>query len=125
MWSLRDACEERADAFFDLLGSEGFAEIAFGAGGESFDDASFAAFGGDHDYGDAFGCGDGGESFEELEAVHYRHVDVAEDDVEGAFLNFDEGFGAVAGFEDFAEVEAGLAEGAFDDFAHNGGVVDD
>jgi hypothetical protein len=66
-----------------------------------------------------------GESFEEFEAVHHRHVDVAEDDVERAFLNFDESFGAVAGFEDFAEVEAGLAQGAFDDFAHYGGVVHD
>jgi hypothetical protein len=108
-----------------LFGSEGLAEIAFGAGGESFDYAGFAAFGGDHDYWDAFGGWNGGESFEELEAVHYGHVDVGEDDVERTFLNFDEGFGAVAGFEDFAEVEAGLAEGAFDDFAHYRGVVHD
>jgi hypothetical protein len=40
-------------------------------------------------------------------------------------LNFDEGFGAVAGFADFAEVEAGLAQCAFDDFAPYGGVIDD
>jgi hypothetical protein len=99
--------------------------ITFGTGGEGFDDAGFAAFGRDHDSGDTFGCGDGGESFEELEAVHYGRLDVAEDDVEGAFLNFEEGFGAFAGFEDFAEIEAGLAEGAFDDFAHYSGVVDD
>jgi hypothetical protein len=75
--------------------------------------------------GTPLGGWDGGECFEELEAVHYGHVDVAEADVERAFLNFDEGFGAVAGFENFAEVEAGLAEGAFDDFARYGGIVDD
>ncbi len=108
-----------------MLGGEGLAEIPFGAGGESFDDAGFAAFGGDHDYRDSFGCGDGGESLEELEAVHDGHVDVAEEDVEGAFSNFEEGFGAVAGFEDFAEVEPGLAEGAFDDLVRHGGVVND
>jgi hypothetical protein len=125
-WScLRDACQERAYAFFYLLGGEGFPEIAFGAGGEGFDYAGFAAFGGNHYDRDAFSGGNGGESFEEFETVHDRHVDVAEDYVERAFLNFDEGFGAVAGFEDFAEVEAGLAQGAFDDFAHNGGVIDD
>jgi hypothetical protein len=122
---LRNACAERGDAFFDLLGGEGLAEIIFGSGGEGFDYVCFAAFGGDHDYGNVFGCGDGGESFEELEAVHYGHVDVAEDGVEGAFLNFEEGFGSVAGFQGFAEVEAGLAEGAFDDSAYYGGVVDD
>jgi hypothetical protein len=53
------------------------------------------------------------------------HVDVAEDDVEGTFLNFEQDLGAVAGFENFAEVHAGLAKGAFDDLAHDGGVVDD
>jgi hypothetical protein len=41
------------------------------------------------------------------------------------FLNFDKGFGAVAGFADFDEVQAGLAQGAFDYFAHYGGVVHD
>jgi hypothetical protein len=124
-WCSRNACQERAFAFFYLSGREGFAEIAFRAGGEGFDYAGFAAVGGDHDDGDASGGWDGEEGFEELEAVHYGHVDVAEDYVERGFLNFDEGFGAVAGFEDFAEIEAGLAQGAFNDFAHYGGIVDD
>jgi hypothetical protein len=90
-----------------LVGSERFAEITFGTGGEGFDDASLAALGGNHDDGHAFGGVKGGETFQELEAVHDGHIDVAEDDVERAFLNFDEGFGAVAGFQDFADIEGG------------------
>jgi hypothetical protein len=41
------------------------------------------------------------------------------------FLNFDESFGTVAGFEDFAEVQAGLAEGSFDDLPHHRRVIYD
>ena len=36
------------------------------------------------------------------------------------FLDFGEGLGAVAGFGDLVDVEAGLAERALDDFAHDG-----
>jgi hypothetical protein len=115
--------KERCDAFFDLFGRKGFAEIAFGTGGKRFDDASFAAFCGDHDDGHAFGGFDAGQAFQELEAVHHGHVDVAEDYVQRTFLNFDESFGAVAGFEDLAEVQAGLAESSFDDLPHHRRVI--
>jgi hypothetical protein len=100
-------------------------EMRMGGFQERGDPEGFVWFGGDHDAQNAFGRWDGGESFEGLEAVRYGHIDVAEDDLERAFLNFDEGFGTVAGFADFAEIEAGLAQGAFDDFAHYGGVVHD
>ena len=95
---------------------------AAGAGGEGSHDEGFAGFGGDHDDGD-IGCEVFAASlFEEGEAVHGGHVDVGEDEVEwaGVVAQEDESFLAVAGVEDFGEVEAGLTNGALDDLAHDG-----
>lgn len=118
--------EERHDAFLDLVGGEGFADIAAGSGGQGSHDEGFAGFGGDHDDGDAGGEVFFAAVFEELEAVHGWHVDVGDDEVEvGSGAKDFEGFDAVSGFEDAGKRDAGLAEGTFDDLSHYGGVVDD
>jgi hypothetical protein len=72
-----------------------------------------------HDDGDAFGGFDSGQAFQEFEAVHHGHVVVAEDCVERSFLNFEASLGAIAGFQNLAEVETSLAERSFDDFARD------
>ena len=94
------APNERRHSLFDLLGRERFADIAFGSDGKRFDNASFTALGGDHDDGHALAGVELGEIAEKLETVHHRHIDIAEDDIERTFCDFDESFSAIAGFED-------------------------
>ena len=62
----------------DLVGGEGFADIALGSGCDGSEDERLATFGGDHDGRDP-GCQVLiAACLEKLEAIHYRHVNVAD-----------------------------------------------
>ena len=113
-----------------MLGGEGFADVALGTRGNGAENHGLGSFGGDHDGGNSHGKVFGAAAFEELDAVHLGHVDIGEDEAEGrgvAFVAAEdlEGFDSVGGVEDLGEEESGLAKGALDDFAHDGGVFDD
>ena len=120
--------EEGEDSGLYLVGGEGFADVSLGSGGDGSEDEGLAAFCGDHDYRDCVGQIFGEALPEKLKSVHYRHVDVAEDQVQavGGVLAEDlEGFFAVGGFEDFGEVEAGLPECSLNHLAHYCRIIDD
>jgi hypothetical protein len=83
---------------------------------------------GDMDWGGFEEAGDlhGFAGFGGLEGVVFAGDDCG--DGEHAVVGEARDFGfEVAGYHaaEFAEIEAGLAQGAFDDFAHYGGVVHD
>lgn len=122
--------EEGADAEPELLGGEGFADVALGTSGNGAENHGLGSFGGDHDGGNSQGKVFGAAAFEELDSVHLGHVDIGEDEAEGrgvAFVAAEglEGFDSVGGVEDLGEEESGLTECPLDDFAHDGGVFDD
>ena len=123
-WRASDRVDQkRYDALFDLLGGEGLAEVTSGAGGEGFDYAGFTAFRGDHHDWNTFGALHSGDTLEKLQAVHYGHIDVAQDEVERAFLNFRERFGAVAGLDDLSDIQPSLPESSLDDLPHNRRII--
>ena len=62
----------------DLIGCEGLADVALGSGCDGSEDERLATFGGDHDGRDP-GCQVLiATCLEKLEAIHYRHVNVAD-----------------------------------------------
>lgn len=80
--------EELVDGFDELVGLDGFAEVALEAGGEGFGAVGVAGVGGERD-GGGRRCGvrGGGNRFEgadlahELVAVEHGEADVADEDV--------------------------------------------
>lgn len=113
------ASQKRGDPLLDLFRRKGFSQVSFRSCRERFNNPCFATLGSNHHNRDSPCRVDRGEIPEELQAVHHRHVDVAQDHIDRLFLNCSESFGAVAGFEDFRKVETGLAQRALDDLSHD------
>ena len=67
---------------------------------------AFAAFGGNHHHRNSLRDFHGGELLHEFEAIHDRHVDIAEDEVDFVFLHGCEGFNPVPRLEDLRNAEA-------------------
>jgi hypothetical protein len=120
-FALSDGAKEGEHPFLNLFGGEGFADVAFGTGGDGAKNQGATALGGDHDDWNVFSEILGLTLLEELDSVHDGHVDVGEDEVEalGNVRTEDgEGFFAVSGLQDVGEVDACLSQGTFDHLSH-------
>ena len=113
------------DVLFDLLRSERFANVAARARGQSLYHMPFTALGGDHHHRNALGIFYTRQLLDELQTIHDRHVDVAENKVDLILLQDAQRFGAVAGFKDLRHINAGPEQGTLHDFAHDRGIVHD
>ena len=122
--ALSGCADEWEYAGFDLFGGEGLADVALRACGDGAENEWLAAFGGNHDDGDALRKVFFAALLEELEAVHDGHVDVAEDEGEwrgaAAFVaECGERFFAVGGLQDLGDFEPGLKQCALDHLSHD------
>ena len=113
---------------FDLVGCEGFADVTLGSGCDGSEDERLASFGGDHDGRDPRRQVLTAACLEKLEAIHYRHVNVADDERKraggAAFVaKCLEGLFAVRGLQNLGELKASLAECPFDYFSHDCRII--
>jgi len=63
------------------------------------------------------------EAADEFDPVHYRHIDIAEDQIQWILGRDVERICAVIGFFYFGEFNARLTQAALDNFPHHGRVV--
>jgi hypothetical protein len=115
--------QKRGDSFLDLIRSKRLPDVAFRANGERFHNPGFAAFRGYHYDGSAFAGFNRDELSQKLNAVHRRHIDVGQDEIECACLNRRKRFDSIPRFHYIAQFQACLAQGALDNFPHHGGVI--
>ena len=73
----------------------------------------------DHHKGHTFGILDNLKLPNQFEAIHGRHVDIAQDQVDASLLHARQGFNAITRLEDFFEFLSSLTEGAVDNFPHD------
>ena len=110
---------------FHLLRRKRLADIAPRPSGERLHHVSFAALCRDHDNRNALRVFNPGKLFDELKSIHDRHVDVAQNKVDGIGLEHSHRFGSIAGLKDVAQVDARLTQGSLHDFSHHRRVVYD
>src|SRR6185437_17112447 len=70
------------NVFFHLLRRKWLANVSARAAGERLDHVGLAALGGNHHYRKIFRTLDAGKLLNELDAIHDRHVDVAENEID-------------------------------------------
>src|SRR5207253_3759767 len=111
--------------FLHMLRGEGFADVASRPAGHGLPHVGFAAFGGDHDYRHALRVGHSRKLLDELQPVHYGHIDVAKNEIDDVSLEDAKSLGSVSGLQYLLEVNACLAQAALHDLAHDRGIVHD
>src|SRR5882757_2003783 len=117
------ARQHRDNLLLYLVSCEGFANIAPRAVRKGLDYMRFAAFGRDHNHRHIFRILNARKAFDKLQSVHYRHVDVAKNDVNLTFLKDGQRFRPVPGFDYLAKLDAGLPQRALHNLTHDGGIV--
>ena len=63
------------------------------------------------------------ELLDELQTIHYRHVDVAQNQIHRVVAQHSQSLGSVAGFEHLGQRHPCLSQGTFHNFSHNGRIV--
>ena len=85
--------------FLHLLRREGFEDVASGPTGYGLYHVGFTALGGNHDHRNTFRVGHSRKLLDELQAIHYRHVDVTKDEIYSVALKDSESLGAVSSLQ--------------------------
>jgi hypothetical protein len=122
------------DEIAERFGGTGFAKVAFDASTAEFKEARAGGLG--RDDGDLDGHGPssfthgsegriGEDGVGEFNAVHFGHVKVGEDEIDRVLGEDLEGLFPVAGFVDRIDGELGELDGAFDEAAGSGRVIDE
>src|SRR6185437_4553534 len=111
------------DVLFHLLGRKRLANVSPRTTRKSLDDMGLAAFGGNHHHRDIFSIFYTGKLLDEFDAIHHRHVDITENQIDSAVFEHTKGFGAIACLQDITEIDACLAERALHNLPHDRGVV--
>src|SRR5256885_13439716 len=107
----------------DLFGGERLANIASSPTRYGLHHMGFTAFGGNHYYRNALGIGLCRELFHEFETIHYRHVDVAENQVNGVLSERYQSLSSIPSLQDLFEINASLAQATLHDLSHDRGIV--
>ena len=105
--------------FLHLLGGEGLSDVASCPARYGLYHVGFAAFGGNHDHGHTLCVGYSRELLDELQPIHYRHIDVAEYEIDGTRLKDNKRLGSVSGLKYLGKIDAGLPQRALHDLAHD------
>jgi hypothetical protein len=125
---------KRDDEIAERFWGTGFAEVAFDAGAAEFQEACAGGFSGDDSdldgrcFSRGAHCSEGGigeDGVGEFDAVHFGHVEVGEDEVDGVLGEDLEGLFPVASFVDRIDGELSELNGAFDEAACGGRVIDE
>ena len=95
--------DEVFDDVAELLGFEGFSDVGAYPLGFEMHDVFLGAFGGNYDDGNGFHYTIGGHFVDHLDAVHDRHIDVDEDEIDPIVRQDIEPFLAVARLMDLTD----------------------
>ena len=101
-----------ANAGDEFLGVEGLGNEVVGAGGEAINAVLEFVAGGEEDEVDIATAGFGADLVAELEAAHFRHAPIGDDEADRVVAEDFEGGGAIGGAEN---VVAGVVEGGAND----------
>ena len=99
-WKVEDTLGGRAGADAKLIAVEGLCEEVIGAAVHSLDEVFVLGFGGEENQVDVIEEVLGADSADELDAVHFGHHPVGDDDREFSFVETFEGFRTGDGFGD-------------------------
>src|SRR5712672_1600903 len=111
--------------FLDLLRRERFADIPTRAAGECLHHMRFTTLSCNHYSGNVFRVYYSRELLDEFQPVHHRHVDIAKDQINLAFVKHAKCLSTIPSLEYFAQVNAGLSQRALYNLSHHRGVVND
>jgi hypothetical protein len=114
-----------ADHRFDLIGRERLLNVPRCSGAQETRDDRWRALGRDDDDVCVAKRVVGFELLEKLEARHLRHVDAAQDEIDGRSAKEGECLDSVRRFENLVGVDAGFSKGTKDDLSHRCGIVDE
>ena len=95
----------------DILRGEGLADVASRPAGQGLHYVGFMAFAGNHDHGYALPVGHSRKLIDELQAVHYGHVDVAKNQIDDVVPKDPKSLESVFGPQYLLELNACLAQG--------------
>src|SRR5579863_9177715 len=111
--------------FLHLLRGERLSYVAARTTRQCLHYMSLAPLCRNHDHGYILGVLDSGKLLDELQSVHYRHVDVTKDQVDFTVFENTQCLCSVPGLKYIGKIDPGLTERALHYLSHDRRIIDD
>src|SRR6476646_104642 len=117
--------QQRQDVLLHLVGSKRLADIALRSHRERLHHVRFAAFGRDHDHRHASRILHVFQPLHELQSIHDRHVDVAQNQINSGLRQHGQRLRPISRLAQLRKLHARLSQCAFDNLPHDRRVIHD